>query len=257
MPSVSSKGRVPNYYSSQDMYEKYDDSVIDDLEGHRRYCCGIFRTKKGLFKTLFLIFLVLTLAIGLLTYFLWPKMPQIVIHDPTSNKSNFGPEISNNLKLSNSNSETRQGYVNFFMNVSVFSPNLITYAFDNIIVNVELLDPSFPGKKSVAGAKGQGKTGHIQFPPNQNVTFAIPFKLFFNITDPNSLQNNPSIYALMQQCAPNPQIRPALRPGFVGLLINVLIHKDVTDFIGFVPNFQKILHIPCPEEALDLISTFV
>ncbi|KAJ3302510.1 hypothetical protein HDV03_004933 [Kappamyces sp. JEL0829] len=240
--------------------KRYSTDSVASRAGRERYCCGCFASKSVCVRTLCSTLVLFLIGVGVAVYFLWPRMPNVVVKDPTANLNSKSQLMLSSDTPGGSTLQTASASSPFTasiqlnIDISVFSPNYITYTFDNIAVTASLADPAGSGKILNGGTIGKGDSGRVSFPPNQNTTFTIPFMLQFSITAPlTSLNQNAQIYTLMQQCASQqfPDLPKPKFPGFIATSVKGSIVSKLISWTGIQPSFEKSVVIPCPQAATD------
>lgn len=218
------------------------------IEGQKRFCCGIFERKSACVRVVTAVVALIMVGLGLLGFFLYPRIPQVTISAPTN--ANLG-RLSTGSIASASESNPFTVNMQLSLPISVYSTNYIAYSFENIGVTAKLTEQG----TVVGGQIGNGDSGKVNFPPNKNTTFILPFNLTLSLTAPlTSLESNPQLQLLMSQCgtASFPDIEPAAKVGFIAIALNMSLSSKFLNWTGFVPSIAKNMEVPCPPSTVEL-----
>ncbi|KAJ3260802.1 hypothetical protein HK103_007365 [Boothiomyces macroporosus] len=241
-------------------YSSYDDD--DDLGGER-FCCGIFATKRGCVNTIGGITLFFLVGLGVGLFFLWPRMPSVTVENPLGNlgsdvgKLSFSSNDPANALSQASPQNPFIASIQLAVNIDVYSPNYIEYAFAGMHVQARLLDPSMNGTAVSKDPIGAGQIGRVAFPSFKNTTFTMPFNISFVAQAPvQSIEDNINLYTLARSCgAQTFGLQPGKIPNTIAIRIDGSIFSKVIDWTGFTPRFTRNIVIPCPESTQQLIQT--
>jgi hypothetical protein len=99
----------------------------------QRYCCGCFKTRLGCVGVCTFVFLLISGALGVAAFLLWPRVPTLEIGQPYTLPNGPGLEISalGNIKDALANASPAQPFTlayQYYVDVSVTSDNFIDYA---------------------------------------------------------------------------------------------------------------------------------
>ena len=250
-------------YQTQD-YREYQTQMqrlsVGSFTGGRRYCCGIFGSRKGCVLTLLSIFIMFVAGLMFLAYYLFPKAPVITFKNPLENsqsalgtlKFSTADPIQGILKASKDTPFVAS--MQLELEFQVFSPNNIEYDFNDLKFDAFLLDAG-GSSKTVGDKIGSGATGKVSFPPQKQTTVKLPFLVQFTLDDTiSNIAGNAQIFSLVRSCAPNlfPGLPPAAKPGQIWFRIRGTISSSLVDWTGITPTFDKDLGFNCPAGALDL-----
>ncbi|KAJ3270509.1 hypothetical protein HDV01_007765 [Terramyces sp. JEL0728] len=265
-PSSYAQPKAPSLNGSVDellkekRYSKYDDD--DDLGGER-FCCGIFATKRGCVNTVGGITFVFLVGLGVALFFLWPRMPTVTVENPLGNlgsdvgKLTFSSSDPANALAQASPQNPFVASIQLAVNIDVYSPNYIQYAFSGMHVQARLLDPSMNGSTVSKDPIGAGEIGRVAFPSFANTSFTMPFNISFVANSPiQSIEDNINLYTLARSCgAQTFGLQPGKVPNTIGIRIDGSIFSKVIDWTGFTPRFTRNIVIPCPDSTQQLIQT--
>lgn len=116
---LSQQQRISNQNHAAQPTSNFRDSLASKSP-KKRYCCGCFQSRRGCCTFYVIFFILLGIAIGLLVFFLYPRIPQFTVSEPI-----FTPNVS---PFSSSTSNGQASFeINFSVNVDVASKNYISY----------------------------------------------------------------------------------------------------------------------------------
>ncbi|KAJ3307112.1 hypothetical protein HDV03_002623 [Kappamyces sp. JEL0829] len=137
----------------------------------RRYCCGFFTSRKACLRTCLPIWAAVVVAISLLVFFLFPRVPTITVGMP------YVANARSSLKY-NTTSEgavTALSY-DIAVNFTVTSKNYYTYYASRIITTGHLLDSN---GNAIKNALGFGQLDGSHFPAMAAVTYTMPLTVYW------------------------------------------------------------------------------
>lgn len=187
LPSVPASRRVTwasnlsidskqSNHNNPQQHEKLSKSSSSNTVHDQRYCCGLFRTRKSCFSYCAPITLVLLIALGILGYFIFPRMPELQVGVPKS----FEFVQLGSLQEFQSANPSKPFTANFTVdvNVGVDSSNLIDWKLDLIETEGFLIHPkNYKSQEPTSNRIGYGASRNIIIKSNAktNIPFVIDF----------------------------------------------------------------------------------
>ncbi|KAI8909741.1 hypothetical protein EDD86DRAFT_206192 [Gorgonomyces haynaldii] len=258
-----------------DGYESKDDRrmTVGTLKSTRRYCCGMFATRRGCFISCGLVVVLILAGIGVAVYFLFPRVS-------FSNVQAFEPPNGGGLVLSTgSDPATAIQAINNFdpknpfsatfpiaITVTVKSDSFVTYSFDKISLDsIAIMNPqnaSLQVLNSEKSLKASGEIRNPSFPSMKTVNITMPVNVTF-VQSVAQITNDNVIQALAGYCSPQLFGQPVTQTasGFVRFQYTVRFQSFITSIVGaFNPSlvsFTQTVNFPCPKSSIDFLSTIV
>ncbi|KAI9352999.1 hypothetical protein DFJ73DRAFT_759787 [Zopfochytrium polystomum] len=204
----------------------------------RRYCCGCFRTRGGC-CAFWLIFIIVLLGIlGGLVYFLFPRIPTVVVSDPhvISNVQT----VETNGTLSTASSSTPFTIrINLGVDISVKSDNYEDIGVSKITFSGNLLSES---GSAMSDTPINGIAKNVNFKGKSTTNFTLPFTMTHDVTTSGSITTvvtqDSALMVLYNSCVRN--------TGDLQISYNVETYIDAISWTGYKPSFNGKATFPCP-----------
>ncbi|KAJ3232826.1 hypothetical protein HDU78_006831 [Chytriomyces hyalinus] len=205
-------------------------------ETDRRYCC-CFRTRGGCcFFSLSLTFLILA-GLGIFGFFFWPRIPTIDISEPYV-APNVAPLTVSGSLLTATNSTPFVLQLRMAVNVSVYSPNRISYFVNNIIFAGALVD--LDGVSVIPNANVNGNVANVAFPPFKQSNFTMPLELMYSVTSAQTVLTggDKALNVFQARCGGGAN-------GKLNLKYTVSVNLAILAWTGYKPSFSGSTSFPC------------
>ncbi|KAI8834651.1 hypothetical protein BJ741DRAFT_609618 [Chytriomyces cf. hyalinus JEL632] len=202
----------------------------------RRFCC-CFRTRGGCCFVIISIVILILGGLGVAAYFLWPRVPSIDISEPYVAPNVTPLTVSGSLGSATTTTPfTLQ--LRLAVDVSVFSPNRITYVVNNIVFAGALLD--IDGVTTIPNANVNGNVANVEFPPEKKVMFTMPLELMYSITSAQTvlMGGDKALNVFQTRCG-------AGGSGKLGLKYTVSVNLAILAWTGYKPSFAGTTSVPC------------
>jgi hypothetical protein len=199
-------------------------SAVSAENGHRKARRGCCRCG----PLCACITLIVLIGLGILAYFLWPRLPVIATN---------GPQIDPNNGFKLTGSTLTMGFV---VNVSIYSPNYIDYTVSDVgvLAHIKALDGTIIKEPEIAGSSGR-----VTFKGHTNTTVTIPFLATYAI--------NGTSTSLLQV------ISNACKAGGAPIKVaySVSVYSSVLQTFGFVPTYDSTFTQSCPSGASSILTS--
>ncbi|KAL3895063.1 MAG: hypothetical protein SGCHY_004920 [Lobulomycetales sp.] len=250
MNRVSANPAPPQYgakgYGSQVMVQvdkpidRWNPSVeaarLEPQQRPRPRYLGCFRHRKGACCFCFLAVIVI---LGLATFFLFPRIPDVNVSDPILDDSLASVQTRGNA-LTASPANPFEISMQMRIDVTSKSGNYIDWVLDEVRTDGILLDAATGGPNDAVVAFGSVRDARIR--GMDTSVISLPITVTYTSTSPvTSLTSDPAFLALIAPCGLNGQPR---RP--VSMRYSVAIEHGILKAFGYTPTFDGVSSFPCP-----------
>lgn len=212
-----------------------------------RVCC-CFRTKRGCCFTITSIIVLILIALGITSFFVYPRIPGVKLGDPYVPA---GQSIGNSLQItgsptSASASNPFQLTFNLQMDISVNSQNYIDYQVNSVKMDSVIVDSNNAG---LPGTSATGVTNNIVIGKFSTTNFSLPLKVVYVATSPTSIATDPVIQSLVSSCGftgGQPKNIKLKVCSFSNFQYHVAISIALISWTGYVPAFDGFTSFACP-----------
>jgi hypothetical protein len=219
------------------------------MEDQRKYCC-CFKRKRSLISCIILTILLL-IAIALLVYFLFPRMPELYLAFPEDAINSFDLSSGTNpvafvgALLGASASNPLTIIMNMSISLTVYSPNHIDINVKSISSDLWLIgsDGQIVGGEE-STLLGETEVTDITFHKLTNTTITPDLLIRYSRVLPlQKSATDPVLLHLYETCVnPNPS-----KPRKLKFKYTVVVDVKIISFTGYRPTVSGTSFINCPD----------
>ncbi|KND00152.1 uncharacterized protein SPPG_04493 [Spizellomyces punctatus DAOM BR117] len=241
------------------LYDKDDDHGI----GGTRYCCGCFKTRRNCVGCCCFLLLFVLAGVGVAVFFLFPRIPDIVVSDvyfpssPAGFKvpakgpgSSWRPGFSDDGSLVSATKASPYTFsIGIGVNISVASENYVSFNVKTLTIsgtlknnNGQLVDTTNSANKLSTSSV----VNDIDFPGRQTTVVQLPIAINYTITEPVQIPSDPVLGVLLQACGIFANGGSA---GRIRMQIVAIVDLKIISWTGQKITSKKDVDFECPSNV--------